>query len=154
MFIITHSSGVHNFAVGRSNSKCFTSNLALQRSLSVWYIQALDGWSRVRRWGQQGRQGVSHLPALFPVSGLLGFVRFDAADVVWSTFHQCAHQIVGLFLKGGVRAKTEKGEKDNDETDDHNEKLMKTQNAVNELLALKDAPLNSKHTHCSHSDPD
>lgn len=44
-----------------------------------------------------------HLPALFPVSGLLGFIRFDAADVVWSTFHQCAHQIVGLFLKDGVR---------------------------------------------------
>lgn len=48
---------------------------------------------------------ISHLPALFPVSGLLGFIRFDATDVVWSTFHQCAHQIIGLSLKSVIRAR-------------------------------------------------
>ncbi len=64
---------------------------------------------------------VSHLPALLPVSGLLGFIGFDAADVVWSAFHQCAHQIVGLFLMCTVRTKRNKEEKDNDETGDHND---------------------------------
>ena len=75
--------------------------------------------------------GVGHLPALLPVSGLLGLVGFDAADVVWSTFHQCAHQIVGLFLRGGGR----KGEKDKDENDDRDDvKLMKPQSALTEPL--------------------
>lgn len=64
-------------------------------------------------------RGVCHLPALLPVSGLLGFVGFDAADVVWSTFHQCAHQIIGLFLKGRRKSK-----RDNDETDDHNDESL------------------------------
>lgn len=69
------------------------------------------------------------LPALFPVSGLLGFVRFDATDVVWGTFHQCAHQIVGLSLRFEVKAKIKKGEKKEDESDDA-VKVMKSQHAV------------------------
>lgn len=86
---------------------------------SAWYIQALDGWSHVTLWGTQW---VSHLPALFPVSGLLGFVGFDAADVVWSTFHQCAHQVIGLSLK---------------EVKDHNDvKLVYRLNALTELSAV------------------
>lgn len=98
---------------------------------SVWYIQALDGWSHVTLWGTQW---VSHLPALFPVSGLLGFVGFDAADVVWSTFNQCAHQVIGLSLK---------------EVQDHNDvKLMNTPNAPTELSALRWLLKDSKHIHC------
>lgn len=39
-----------------------------------------------------------YLPALLPVFGLFGLVGFDTADVMWRAFHQCVHQIVGLFL--------------------------------------------------------
>lgn len=74
----------------------------------------------------RGRLRASHSPALLPVSGLLGFVGFDAADVVRSTFHQLAHQIVGLYLKGAGRAKVKKG---NDDTD---RCLMKTPKPVSE----------------------
>lgn len=97
---------------------------------SVWYIQALDGWSHVTLWGTQW---VGHLPALFPVSGLLGFVGFDAADVVWSTFNQCAHQVIGLSLK---------------DVKDHNDvKLANTPNALTELSALHWLLKDSTHTH-------
>lgn len=74
-----------------------------------------------------------HLPALFPVSGLLGFVGFDAADVVWSTFNQCAHQVIGLSLK---------------DVKDHNDvKLANTPNALTELSALHWLLKDSTHTH-------
>ena len=33
---------------------------------------------------------------LLPVSGFLGFVRLDAANVVWGASHQRFHQLVGL----------------------------------------------------------
>lgn len=68
---------------------------------------------------------VSHLPALFPVSGFLGFIRFDAADVMWSTFHQCAHQIIGLSLEE-FKVKTKR--------DQNN--LVNAIHAVPELSAL------------------
>ena len=42
--------------------------------------------------------GTDDLPALLPVSGLLGLVGLDAADVVRGALHQRAHQVVGLFL--------------------------------------------------------
>lgn len=38
------------------------------------------------------------VPALLPVSRLLRLVGFDTAYVVGRTLHECAHQIVGLFL--------------------------------------------------------
>lgn len=38
------------------------------------------------------------IPALLPVSRLLCFIGFDAADVVGCTFHQGANKIIGLFL--------------------------------------------------------
>lgn len=51
-------------------------------------------------------------PALLPVFRFLGLIGFDTADIVRCTFHQGAHQIVGLFLskeqrkRGYERAKT------------------------------------------------
>lgn len=41
--------------------------------------------------------GVS--PVLLPVSGPLGLVGFDAADVVGCAPHQRGHQVIGLFLR-------------------------------------------------------
>lgn len=42
-------------------------------------------------------------PALFPVTGPLGLVGFDAADIVGCTLLQRGHQVVGLFLRRGRR---------------------------------------------------
>lgn len=39
------------------------------------------------------------LPALFPVTGLLGLIGFDAADIVGCTSLQRGHQVIGLFLR-------------------------------------------------------
>lgn len=69
-------------------------------------------------------------------------------------FHQCAHQIVGLFLKDGIRANIKK-RKDNDEAGASVTKLL----ALCWLGTLKNIPLNSKHAHylskgLFHSDPD
>ena len=49
-----------------------------------------------------------NLPALLPVFRLLGFVWFYAANVVGCTFHQGAHEVVGLFLVGRIRTVREK----------------------------------------------
>ena len=42
----------------------------------------------------------------FPVSGPLGFIGLDAADVVGSTLHQLIHQIVGLCLGAPAKRQT------------------------------------------------
>ena len=43
--------------------------------------------------------GAGGSPVLLPVTGPLGLVGFDAADVVGCAFHQRGHQVIGLFLR-------------------------------------------------------
>lgn len=49
--------------------------------------------------GNESWIGWGGSPVLLPVSGPLGLVGFDAADVVGCAPHQCGHQVVGLFLR-------------------------------------------------------
>lgn len=48
------------------------------------------GWVHWRPWCS---------PALLPVTGLLGLIGLDAADVVGGASLQRAHQVIGLFLR-------------------------------------------------------
>lgn len=81
---------------------CFKHRLAVRRKLPDECVLIFN-FSR-----QRGPKWFSHLPTFLPVSGLFGLIWFDAADVVWRAFHQCAHQIVGLFLKDGIRGNIKK----------------------------------------------
>lgn len=67
--------------------KCFVCG----SNVSGWSIRSLDLVGDVKR--------VVSSPALLPVPGPLGLVRFDAADVVWCALLQRGYQVVGLFLR-------------------------------------------------------
>lgn len=57
------------------------------------------GEGRTEEEGKEGdRSPANHIPLILPVVWFLGFVGFDAPDVVRCALHQLTHQFIGLSL--------------------------------------------------------
>ncbi len=66
------------------------------------------GEGRTEGGREEGKEGdrefkascspANHIPLILPVVWFLGFVGFDAPDVVRCALHQLTHQFIGLSL--------------------------------------------------------